>query len=187
MTDQSIEDASRREFEADLQKRVSNLTPEILLERRADGKYASLLSQYSWEAWQAARQSSQSEPVDKKTVIEAGKAVGLIDWATTSDVLKMAAKVVEENVGYFYTENGRGEEQEELASDLANQIRNLITHPESTAPQQAIPSGWKLVPIEPTAEMMAAGRTSDGHTLNSDAVYAVYKAMINAAPIESDK
>jgi hypothetical protein len=34
---------------------------------------------------------------------------------------------------------------------------------------------------------MAAGRTSDGHTLNSDAVYAVYKAMINATPIESDK
>jgi hypothetical protein len=49
----------------------------------------------------------------------------------------------------------------------------------------SIPDGYVLMPIEPTAEMMAAGRTSDGHTLNSDAVYVVYKSMLNAAPIES--
>ncbi|PPC95201.1 MAG: hypothetical protein CTY33_00145 [Methylotenera sp.] len=56
-------DEERKEFEADLQKRVTQLKPEILLERRADGKYASLLSQYSWEAWQAARNQSNNVPV----------------------------------------------------------------------------------------------------------------------------
>lgn len=39
-----------------------------------------------------------------------------------------------------------------------------------------IPEGWKLVPIEPTPEMLNAAR------LNHMAANAVYKAMLSAAP-----
>jgi hypothetical protein len=59
------------------------------------------------------------------------------------------------------------------------------------APQQAIPSGWKLVPIELTEAMhIAAVRTIKTCTGNDDFPPRVYKAMITAsptAPIESDK
>jgi hypothetical protein len=65
------------------------------------------------------------------------------------------------------------------------------------APQQAIPSGWKLVPIEPTWEMIAApfeGKVEDQDMMaqkrRRDAMADNYKAMLSAsptAPIESDK
>jgi hypothetical protein len=57
------------------------------------------------------------------------------------------------------------------------------------APQQAIPSGWKLVPIEPNGDMLCAGRELDVWNINPMPM-KVYKAMLSAsptAPIESDK
>jgi hypothetical protein len=64
---------------------------------------------------------------------------------------------------------------------------------ELAAPQQAIPSGWKLVPIEPTDEMKEKGWEAYRDS-NKPAPYNMltdaYKAMLTAsptAPIESDK
>jgi hypothetical protein len=129
MTDQSIEDASRKEFEGVLQKRVSNFTPEILLERRADGKYASLLSQYSWEAWQAARQSSQSEPV-AISVPTAPKKIWLCIGDTDFDEV--------EREGWKWNDLA----EVTWSTDRIDQCDIPYIRADLAAPQQAIPSGW---------------------------------------------
>ncbi len=55
--------------------------------------------------------------------------------------------------------------------------------------QPTIHEGWKLVPIEPTAEMIAAGawmeyfeESSNMHMVDDEDVVDVYKAMLSAAP-----
>jgi len=51
---------------------------------------------------------------------------------------------------------------------------------------QVVPAGWQLVPVEPTPEMVNAGRTtpmpSDSEWDEDDDYRAVYKAMLAAAP-----
>lgn len=49
-------------------------------------------------------------------------------------------------------------------------------------PKQAIPEGWKLVPIEPTQDMLFASLNHHKEGGN----YAVYKAMLNAAPTNTE-
>jgi hypothetical protein len=56
MTDQSIEDASRSEFEAKFKNYYLGKYPETR-------DYINSETAGAWEGWQAARQSSQSEPV----------------------------------------------------------------------------------------------------------------------------
>jgi hypothetical protein len=52
-----------------------------------------------------------------------------------------------------------------------------------TAPQQAIPAGWKLVPIEPTLQMDKAAVDADLASQDGQISYAdIYKAMLSAAP-----
>lgn len=47
------------------------------------------------------------------------------------------------------------------------------------AKAQAVPKGWKLVPVEPTHEMFCAGY----HELEqSESIEAIYKTMLEAAP-----
>lgn len=46
-----------------------------------------------------------------------------------------------------------------------------------------IPSGWRLVPIEPTREMLEAGKHSTATAKTLEACdRAIYAAMIRAAP-----
>ena len=50
---------------------------------------------------------------------------------------------------------------------------------------QAVPDGWKLVPVEPTEEMLPAGRDTPLSGLEEDApddYKAVFKSMLSAAP-----
>jgi hypothetical protein len=133
MTDQSIEDASRREFEEWNKKTYPLGSKEI--------------SHFRWQAWQAARQSSQSEPVGELSM----------DYQGFGSYKQM--KQMPEGYHKLYA-----------------------------APQQAIPSGWKLVPIEPTEEMLSEIHLIDSFSL--EALKARYKAMLEAsptAPIERDK
>ena len=48
-------------------------------------------------------------------------------------------------------------------------------------PAPRVPDGWKLVPIEPTQEMIAAALEST-HVLNAHRAVACYDAMLSAAP-----
>ncbi len=69
--------------------------------------------------------------------------------------------------------------------DLLTKMSEKIEDFESSkhAQQVAVPSGWALVPIEPTEEMIAAGRATpctDEEDMDDD-YRAVYKAMLAAA------
>jgi hypothetical protein len=65
----------------------------------------------------------------------------------------------------------------------------LSAAPSQQAPQQQVPDGWKLVPVEPTREMRnAAIREQELHRNMSLGLYgdepasAIYRAMLSAAP-----
>lgn len=72
---------------------------------------------------------------------------------------------------------------------LLRLLRPLYTRP---APRAAVPDGWKLVPIEPTKEMLAAGECSgmcgDGSVravefiIDAETVAEIYQNVIAAAP-----
>lgn len=63
----------------------------------------------------------------------------------------------------------------------------LSTRPAQTEQQPvAVPEGWKLVPVQPTAEMLAAVTTSTFEPLRQEAMKMAredYQAMLYAAPI----
>jgi hypothetical protein len=54
---------------------------------------------------------------------------------------------------------------------------------EAATKKNAIPEGWKLVPIEPTETQRLAGMT-ELPIASALFAYAVYKAMVNAVPQE---
>jgi hypothetical protein len=163
MTDQSIEDASRSEFEA-AHKELYGDTCRYRINKET-GKYIENGEQLDWELWQAARQSSQSEPVANKQTPYANCQFQICD-------LPGQCKGA-----------GRCHHPVTVAD-----IRNLA------APQQAIPSGWKLVPVELTETMRDNAAKC---RLNGQGVDAIYAAILSAvdyelsasptAPIESDK
>lgn len=95
-----------------------------------------------------------------------------------------------------YTQAVAGEAVAELTLDqFGDEIRATVCHFKKTIkvdtlpatvllfaapPAPQIPAGYKLVPIEPTLEMLKAGAP---HTEgNSSLPYSLYRAMIEAAP-----
>ena len=46
----------------------------------------------------------------------------------------------------------------------------------------SVPEGWKLVPTEPTKEMLEAGQTEWLDSAGADPSFDVYRAMLAAAP-----
>lgn len=73
---------------------------------------------------------------------------------------------------------------------MCDTIEEAVAKWNRRAPAQSVPEGWKLVPIEPTAEMIETGcdnnptmfneGTDDGFT--ADVANDVYVAMVRAAP-----
>ncbi|MGH1529988.1 hypothetical protein [Yersinia proxima] len=57
-------------------------------------------------------------------------------------------------------------------------VSPLYTTPQLNSPE--IPEGWKLVPIELTAEMAQAAK--EAHEGESYLPYSIYRAMLAAAP-----
>lgn len=66
----------------------------------------------------------------------------------------------------------------EIDADKINAERDTLNSP-------VIPDGWKLVPIEPTAEMAQAAR--DCHEGESFLPYSIYRAMLAAAPAQESE
>ncbi len=60
-------------------------------------------------------------------------------------------------------------------SGWSNRARASLTAPDRAANSLAAPEGWKLVPVEPTKEMLAA-------CVSTFTARALYAAMIAAAP-----
>lgn len=70
--------------------------------------------------------------------------------------------------------------------DEVLEVGEQVTHP---AAERRVPDGWKLVPIEPTKEMLDAGRwwnlyeeSSRSYAVDDDEVISTWTEMINAAP-----
>jgi hypothetical protein len=74
MTDQSIEDASRREFEVWAKKEFKKFNWMNFFINK--GEYTEPYIEQAWRGWQAARQSSQSEPVAYMATYKDNKRLG---------------------------------------------------------------------------------------------------------------
>ncbi len=62
---------------------------------------------------------------------------------------------------------------------LADGYHDFYTTPQLNSPE--IPEGWKLVPIEPTRQMMSQGHFAMGGT-DRGKFMRIYQAMLAAAP-----
>lgn len=83
------------------------------------------------------------------------------------------------------------DDEANLATEIWNACRAaMLAQPVSqryTFNSQEIPDGWKLVPVEPTEDMIAAAMNCDDVEFNSDETFCVnfdniYAAMLAAAP-----
>jgi hypothetical protein len=136
MTDQSIEDASRKEFQQWL------FSTNEGFDINDPDDYEQIINQretsYMWEAWQAARQSSQSEPV--------GYFISCDD--------------ADKPNGVFYGFRQELESAKGLAEALSKFPNVKISPAYLVAPQQAIPSGYALVPYDVLARIKNLPRFS---------------------------
>jgi len=84
----------------------------------------------------------------------------------------------------YMTEDDDGEY---MTVSQHERIVAALTRPAQTEQQPvAVPEGWKLVPVQPTAEMLAAVTTSTFEPLRQEAMKMAredYQAMLYAAPI----
>jgi hypothetical protein len=196
---QSKED-ERKRFEYDFSGRLKlerlNLpTPSIGF----DTDYADSNTNFAWIGWQASRQSSHSEPVARLYVDSYSNAHVEVYGNVkdiTADVFLAAPHQVSQSEPVAWRHKRFPAEiygsLEDFAYDYAttDEAEPLFL----AAPQQAIPSGWKLVPIEPTKEMLDSGFEIDleEETPEHYEVFLrqIYSGMLSAsptAPIESDK
>lgn len=83
--------------------------------------------------------------------------------------------------GSFESEHGRKPTEQEIWNAAIRSWRDL--HPQASEPA---PAGWKLVPVDPTPEMVNAGRIcpmpTDSEWDEDEDYRAVYRAMLEAAP-----
>lgn len=62
---------------------------------------------------------------------------------------------------------------------MVRQQSKIIKKLQNTAKAQVVPEWWRLVPVEPTKEMFAAGYDE---LENSESIELIYKRMISASP-----
>jgi len=83
----------------------------------------------------------------------------------------------------------------EAITELEFIKENGLIHPDedASAIQHAIdfmkrgaPDGWRLVPVEPTLEMLHDGVVADDKRTGCETVKYIYTIMINAAPEVND-
>ena len=76
--------------------------------------------------------------------------------------------------------NNLRSEYHNRTAELETEIEDLHEELQSMRHQPAVPEGWKLVPVEPTGQMLKHGTLV--RTLGNGGSDKVYKAMIDAAP-----
>lgn len=64
---------------------------------------------------------------------------------------------------------------------LVQSIRSLVATLRARPAQPSVPEGWKLVPVDPTRDMLEAAPTSADGTID-DLHAAIYRAMLAASP-----
>lgn len=153
---------------------------------REDGNYRQPIMQAFWEGWQA-RAASASETgaegatEDHECVYENGDG--------TCRQCAELAKRAKQRFGYArkidYRVTGQEPDDHELCSSDAPGAFPLYRSPAMAVEAVAIPAGWKLVPIEPTEEMITAGIAKGDAEFYGDAlvraeVRSDYRAMVAA-------
>jgi hypothetical protein len=165
MTDQSIEDASRKEFEA------WAVSQDLSIHKSpGTDKYEKGYTLDAWETWKAARQSSQSEPVATLSI-------------NIHDEYSLTLNAFEDG-------EDDGENYARLIAMLGKGHHKLYA-----APQQAIPSGWKSLSDGQWMNIVNHDRAWESYSKEEAVHEAVKmteaKCKENnaspAAPIESDK
>jgi hypothetical protein len=163
--DQSIEDASRKEFEVWIVQGCEyHETQFRMLETFPNGDYKNTYAYTSWKAWKAARQSSQSETV-----------------AITKEVFEIIGYLV--SMASIY--------DEAHAKHYASKLDSLLS---IAAPQQAIPSGLieTLKFYANKANYKTSWDSDSNHVMEDKGeiarnALAAYESAAPTAPIESNK
>ena len=123
-------------------------------------------------------QNWKATPLYAAPVSEA-KAQGVVQWPDADEIMQMAfeeGQPADDASGYCF----ELEEFDLFIDRLMSEVARL-----NTAPVQrvSVPDGWKLVPVEPTHEMLGAALMNQVECLDAIAVIrADYKAMLAAAP-----
>jgi hypothetical protein len=112
-----------------------------------------------------ARQSSQSEPVAKYWDMEK------YSYSILFNAIAAAVNIQGSGIGISV---------KAFEEEMIKQVGSIA------APQQAIPSGWKLVPIEPTEEMLEQIPLR-GTGSSAESIYDAILSASPTAPIERDK
>lgn len=158
------EDAERTEFEAWYVKEAGE-SRAFMLGRNSNGEYAYAETESMWLAWQAARRAAPTQHSAHS---------GSVDTPKFRELLGEITSAAEVSGRY-----GGGEGfKDELVATAA-----LIAHIDAWAGSRAgdaVPDGWKLVPVEPTNKMTAIGQDLRYKSVNS--IGAIYHAMLAAAP-----
>jgi len=128
---------------------------------------------------------------DGQAAVEPAPAQDERECVTGGTVSELLAAIM--HFGSEKWAEGRGAADPELANVRAawdsvySLVQDLATRPAQTEQQPvAVPEGWKLVPVQPTAEMLAAVTTSTFEPLRQEAMKMAredYQAMLYAAPI----
>jgi len=140
--------------------------------------------------------SQQAEPTDTYTAVDMATAAAqgfrdgqaAMEPAPAQDERELPDYLndaIDNLVHDNYERSQAGSRNRQADVDLIRAA--LATRPAQTEQQPvAVPEGWKLVPVQPTAEMLAAVTTSTFEPLRQEAMKMAredYQAMLYAAPI----
>lgn len=148
----SSADTESAAFEATVRETMHDAGEDHIAERLArwpDGEYKDRSTGYAWWGYQqAARRAPSSSPVELPE--PDARVTGLLGHFASFN----AAPTVRKGDGVYF----------------ADTVRALL------ASAERVPEGWRMVPVDPTEEMIKAGRNYT--TLAAGAYYA----MLEAAP-----
>lgn len=122
--------------------------------------------------------------------LNAGYTLGHADVAILKALAAELLAVREaQPVRYQWREIGEGgwQDCDKARYDYCNIMPELDTRTITAPPAPAVPAGFKLVPVEPTEDMIAAAMMCDDVKFNSDETFCVnfgniYNAALAAAP-----
>jgi hypothetical protein len=104
--------------------------------------------------------------------------------ACSKERMEFAAKSIDTEHAQRLTLQHHAADQAQRIAELEkerDELRARLTELEYTRPVPAIPAGWKLVPVEPTPEMLEAGLSAQNEAWNVHYTH-IYAAMLAAAP-----
>jgi hypothetical protein len=128
------------------------------------------------------QQVSQSEPVAIEALKERDRLGHTVVQVigTLDEIIEQVEEITLHDVNYVAVPAELWHELEDALEEMPERAESFIA-----APHQAIPSGWKLVPIEPTEEMLEQIPLR-GTGSSAESIYDAILSASPTAPIESE-